>query len=52
MQKAGDVDLSKELDDSINILIRDQRYQFLNDSSTSLNDMKWLLEDYSDEINE
>ena len=51
MQKTGNKELSKELDDSINTLIRDQRYQFLNDSS-SANDMQWLLEDYSDEINE
>ena len=51
MQKAGNNQLYKELDDSINTLVRDERYQFLNDSS-SINDMKWLLEDFSDEINE
>ena len=44
LQKSNNEPLSNELDEIFNLLIKDKRYQFLNDESSS-SDMKWLLED-------
>ena len=44
LQKSNNDKLSNEVDKIFNLLIKDKRYQFLNDESTS-SDMKWLLED-------
>ena len=44
MQKNQNETISKELDSMISDLVKDQRYQFLNNTSSN-NDMRWLLED-------
>ena len=44
LQKTKNNVLSNELDKIFNLLIKDKRYQFLNDESSS-SDMKWLLEE-------
>jgi len=44
LQKSKNDFLSTELDNIFNLLIKDKRYQFLNDESSS-SDMKWLLEE-------
>tara|TARA_B100002052_G_scaffold121222_1_gene111522 strand:- start:1030 stop:2253 length:1224 start_codon:yes stop_codon:yes gene_type:complete len=44
LQKSKNNVLSNELDKIFNLLIKDKRYQFLNDESSS-SDMKWLLEE-------
>lgn len=44
LQKSKNDLLSNELDKIFNLLIKDKRYQFLNDESSS-SDMKWLLEE-------
>ena len=48
LQKSKNNVLSNELDKIFNLLIKDKRYQFLNDESSS-SDMKWLLEE--DDLN-
>ncbi|MAW75658.1 MAG: hypothetical protein CMG09_07040 [Candidatus Marinimicrobia bacterium] len=44
LQKSKNNVLSNELDKIFNLLIKDKRYQFLNNESSS-SDMKWLLEE-------